>query len=316
MVEYRRFRNTDPPQIRRLWQECGLGRGAAVPCDADSFETVVFSQPYFDPNGLIVAVDSGVVVGYIHAGFCARANESGLDRSKGVICAAMVQPSHRRQGIGRELVRRAEAYLRERGAQAIFAGPAHPRDPFYFGIYGGSQPAGFLESDPLAQPFFTSLGYAPVERHIVYQRSLEDKSDPIGIRLMALRRTTQLVAPDHPSVNSWWWQTRTGRLDSVELMLSPKSSDACLARLTVVGLDFYLPRWNRRSIGLMDLRVDESQRRKGYAQALLVEVCRRVRSEMIQLVEAHVEEGDTVSAKLLESAGFHRVDAGVVYRKV
>jgi len=315
MLNYRTFRNNDPPQVRRLWQECGLGRGAALGIDSEAFETVVFAQPYFDPEGLIFAVVDGQVVGYVHAGFCASRDHSTLDRSEGVICALMVLPAFRRQGIGRELSRRAEAYLSERGASTFFAGPAHPRDPFYFGIYGGSQPAGFLESDALAAPFFGSQGYAPVEKHFVFQRNLVQKADPVGLRLMALRRTTQLAAPEPPMPHPWWWVTRPGRLESVELSLTAKSGCASLARVTVVGLDYYLPHWNLRGIGLMDLHVDEVQRRKGYGQALLVEVCRRVRSEMIQLVEAHASESDTVSIKLLETAGFERVDTGIVYRK-
>lgn len=315
MVEYRRFRNADPPQLRRLWHECGLGRGAAIEFDADIFETTVFSQPYFDSRGLILAIADGQAVGYIHAGFRASADQSTLDRSEGVICVVMVLPQYRRQGIGRELVRQAEDYLRESGSQALFAGPAFPRDPFYFGIYGGSQPAGFLGSDPLAQPFFQALGYAPVERHLVFQRVLGDKPDPVGLRLIALRRATRLTSPETPTAFPWWWQTRAGRLDSLELALAPKTGNGTLARVTVVGLDFYLPRWKLRAIGLQDLNVPEPLRRKGYGQALLVEVCRRVRSELFQLVEAHVEEHDRVVVNLLQSAGFEQIDTGVVYRK-
>ena len=313
--EYRRFRNADPPQLRRLWHECGLGRGAALDFDADIFETCVFSQPYFDRDGVILAVADGEVVGYVHAGFRASADEAMLDRSEGIICAVMVLPKHRRQGIGRELVRRAEEYLTNKGAGPMYAGPANPRDPFYFGLYGGCQPAGFLESDPLAEPFFRSRGYLPVERHLVFQRQLGDKADPVGLRLIALRRSTRLTAPEAPTSFSWWWQTRVGRLDTVELALAPKAGNGTLARVTVVGLDFYLPRWNQRAIGLLDLHVLEPMRRKGYGQSLLVEVCRRVRNEMIQLVEAHADERDQVVVKLLESSGFQQVDAGVVYRK-
>jgi ribosomal protein S18 acetylase RimI-like enzyme len=315
MVEYRHFQNADPPLLRRLWHECGLGRGAALEFDADVFETCVFSQPYFDPRGLILAIADGQAIGYIHAGFRASPDQSQLDRSEGVICVVMVLPQFRRQGIGRELVRRAEAYLRESGAQALFAGPAHPRDPFYFGLYGGSQPAGFLESDPLVHPFLRSLGYTPIERRLVFQRELGDKPDPVGLRLISLRRSTRLTSPETPTAFPWWWQTRPGRLDSLELALAPKTGNGTLARVTVVGLDFYLPRWRQRAIGLQDLSVPEPLRRKGYGQALLVEVCRRVKSEMIQLVEAHVIERDQAVVDLLKSAGFEQVDAGVVYRK-
>ncbi len=315
MIEYRRFRNSDPPHIRRLWREGGLGRGAATNLDADSLETVVFAQPYFDRNGLIVAVDGEQIVGFVHAGFRAAADEEHLSYDEGSVLAVIVAPSHRRQGIGRELVRRAEEYLQSRGAHVVFAGAAPPRDGFYVGIYGGSQPAGFLESDPLAQPFFTALGYIPQERRLIFQRSLEERGEPVGLRLMSVRRATKLgaVPPEKPP--TWWTQTRMGRLDSITLSLLPKAGGVPVAEVMVVGLDHYLASWNQRAIGLVNLHVPEPQRRKGYAQALLVEVCRRVKTDLITLVESHVAEGNEAGIKTLKSAGFRQVDAGVVYRR-
>jgi len=315
VVDYRPFHNSDPPEVSRLWHECGLGRGAATDFEADVIETVVFSQPYFDRNGLIVAEDQGTAVGFVHAGFGPNANGAALDRRTGVIGAVMVAPSHRRRGIGRELVRRAEEYLRSLGAETILAGGADPYDPFYFGIYGGSQPAGFLESDPLAEPFFTAVGYVPQSRHLVYQRSLADKSDPIGLRLMGVRRATKLGTLSSAE-RPWWWQTRPGRLDSVDFTLLPKGGGDPLATVTVLGLDFYISRWQQRAIGFLNLHVQEGVRKKGYGQALLVEACRRVREEMITLAEAHVPADDLPAAKVFESAGFHQVDAGTVYRRV
>ncbi len=236
-------------------------------------------------------------------------------RNDGTIHAVIVAASHRRQGIGRELVRLAEEYLQSRGTKSLFAGPAAPRDAFYFGIYGGSQPAGFLESDPLAKPFFTAVGYAPHQRRLIYQRALEEKGDPVGLRLMSVRRTTKLGSPPAASPLSWWSQTRMGRLDSLTLSLLPKSGGEPLAEVMVVGLDHYMASWRQRAIGLLDLHVPEANRRKGYAQALLVEVCRRVKTDLITLVESHVDEGNEAGIKTLKSAGFQPVDAGVVYRR-
>ncbi|MFX9246835.1 GNAT family N-acetyltransferase, partial [Acinetobacter baumannii] len=63
------------------------------------------------------------------------------------------------------------------------------------------------------------------------------------------------------------------------------------------------------------MQVAEPQRRKGYGQLLLDEVCRRVREDMIQLAEAHALETDEAAIAVLKSAGFQQVDAGVVYKK-
>lgn len=315
MVEYRCFRNADPPDLLRLWHVCQLGRGAASGIDIDIFETVVFSQPYFDPQGLILATVNGEVVGFVHAGFGPNHEETHISTHRGVICAVMVAPKFRRQGIGRELMRRAEEYLRQRGAPHVFAGAATPFDPFYFGIYGGCQPAGFLESDPAAAPFVHAMGYTEHHRRLVLQRSLQDKGSPGGLRLMSIRRASKLCSPEVPAHPTWWWSTRPGRLDTLELALMPKSGGEPYASITVVGLDFYVHKWQQRGIGLMDLSVPERYRRKGYGQALLVEVCRRIREEMISIAEAHVDATDTAAFGVFQAAGFAPIDTGVVYQK-
>ncbi len=315
MIDFRPFCNSDPPHLRRIWHAAGLGRGAAMGFDADIFESVVFSQPYFDPRGLIIAEADGQPVGFLHAGFGPDLAQTGIDRTRGIICLVMVDPDYRRQGIGRELVRRGEEYLQSAGTATVQAGPGAPCDPFYFGIYGGSQPAGFLRSDPLADPFFTALGYQPRKKWLILQRQLTDRGGPIGLRLMGVRRATRLAAPEIPTARSWWWSTRPGRLDSLELALLPKSGSETLASLTVVGLDFYIPAWQQRGIGIMDLVVPESHRRKGYGQALLIEVCRRIRDEAITLVEAHAAADDTAALQVLMSAGLEEVDIGIEYEK-
>lgn len=317
VVAYRQFRNFDPPQIVRLWNESGLGRGAAQNISCDEFDGLVTAQSYFDPAGMILAIShDGQVLGFAHAGFTADETKSRLSQKTGVISAVIVDPAYRRQGIGRELVRRIEDYLRQSGAQTIYAGGSEPRDPFYRGLYGGSEPAGFLESDSAAAPFFTAIGYEPVERHLIFQRKLGPGGpEIICVRLMNAKRQAKLVAASAYEPTDWWWSTRQGRLDSMQLGLAPKSGGSLIARVCVVGLDMYTTAWNARAIGITGLQVAEMQRKKGYGQMLLDEVCRRVRDELVQLAEAHALETDAAGIAVLKSAGFEQVDAGVVYRK-
>jgi RimJ/RimL family protein N-acetyltransferase len=115
---------------------------------------------------------------------------------------------------------------------------------------------------------------------------------------------------------SFWWQTRFGRLDAMHLALLPRTGGGTpLARVSVVSLDRYNNTWETRGIGLMGLFVSEQNRQKGYGQALLIEVCRRVRDDMIQLAEAHAPKTDAAAIAVLESAGFQAIDAGQVYRR-
>lgn len=318
MIEYRRFLNQDPPQLVALWHACRLGRGAAGGFNSDAFELLNFAQSYFDREGLIVAVDtnSGQIVGAVHAGFGPNKDESAIDTSVGVICAIMVRPDFRRQGIGRELIRRGESYLHTRGAETILAGPAAPFDAFYVGMYGGSQPSGFLDSDPDAAPFLAEIGYEPIERFTVLQRDLQTGRDPMNFKVVTVRRKTELAMVSGPENPTWWWTTRYGRLDSLRFLLVPKGGGRAYAGVTILGLDLYLPRWQERVIGLTDLRVSDDERRKGYAQSLLLEIAKRLREELVNKLEAHVSESNAGALKTFASAGFNPVDTGVVYRKV
>ena len=99
-MQYRSYHNTDPPKLHQLWHSCALGRNAAEGFSCDVFELFSCSLPYFDRNGLILAVDGQRVAGFVHAGFAPTADESGLDQRQGIISALMVHPDYRRQKIG------------------------------------------------------------------------------------------------------------------------------------------------------------------------------------------------------------------------
>jgi GNAT superfamily N-acetyltransferase len=217
-------------------------------------------------------------------------------------------------------VRRAEEYLRDRGATQIWAGASPRRDPFYFGLYGGTRPSGFLQSDPLTKPFFEALGYVPVEQHAVFQRELAHARDPMNLRIAAIRRQTELAVADSPNGPTWWWYTQFGRwdsagIDSLRFRLVRKGSGEAVAGVTVVGLDQYIPHWQRRAIGLVDVFVAESVRGQGYGQTLIVEVLRRLRQQLIDLAEVHAPEANAVACRLIRAAGFERIDTGIVYQR-
>lgn len=315
MISYRPFHNTDPPRITALWNTGQLGRGAAAGISTDALEVVTFGQPYFERDGLILACDGDRAVGFVHAGFGTTADESTLDRSRGVICAIVVHPEYRRQGIGRELLTRAEDWLRSQGAESITAGQSTGTDPFYLGLYGGTRLSGFLESDSSAAPFFLATGYEAGDRTLILQRDLTRSRDPVSMRLVSMRRKTQLGVRHQPVGASWWWFSRFGRLDTIDFVLTPRGETAPSGSMTVLGLDFYLPCWGERVVGLTRVEVSETLRRQGIAQTLILDTCRRLKDESYTRVEAHCAETNSGFLSLLQSMGFEEVDAGVAYHR-
>lgn len=314
MIEYRPFRNSDPPQLVRLWHESNLGRGAARGFSYEALDRLLIGQHYFDPNGFLVACDADQVVGFVHAGF--RSDDSGtwINHDTGAISTIVVHPSRRRRGIGRELMSRAESYLQTQGAASIQVGAAPPCDPFYHGLYGGAAVSGFLESNAEAAPFLTKLGFQPAQKFIVLQRSMK-QGEPISFRLSLIRRKMETFIFALPEQPTFWWFSRTGRLENVQFRLAPKGGGDAVATVTVSGMDLYVEPWGERSIGLSELVVKDVSRRQGHAQALLIEVIRRMRQEQVTLAEAHIAEDNAPAIATFKSVGFQQVDCGVVYRK-
>jgi ribosomal protein S18 acetylase RimI-like enzyme len=315
VLSYRTFQNADPPRILQLWVESGLGRAAIQGRSTEPFEISNYAQPYFDPRGLILACDGDRVVGLAHSGFGTKADQSGLDPGTGIVCAVIVHPEYRRLGIGRELVRLSEQYLRERGSTIIHAGPSLLNDPFYFGLYGGSRPSGFFESDPLARPFLNAVGYDEIERHGVFIRDMSSGKDPTSAKIVMIRRQTTLEVSEKPQRPTWWWFTRFGRLDCLQYQLKFKKSQETVAVLTAVGLDQYIPVWNQRAIGLVDLVVTPEYRGQGFGMTLLIEVIRQLRQDLAGCAEVHSPETNESAMRAVKGAGFERVDTGIVYRR-
>jgi hypothetical protein len=71
-----------------------------------------------------------------------------------------------------------------------------------------------------------------------------------------------------------------------------------------------------RTAGITGLTVAANERRKGYAKALLTEVIRRLRDEMVTRVEVTIREDNTPALALFRALNFEQFDTGVVYRKV
>lgn len=315
MVEYRPFHNTDPPRLHQLWHACALGRSAAEGFSCDILELFTFSQPFFDPRGLIVAKDGDRVVGFVHAGFAPNRGQDDLNLCDGIISALMVHPGFRRRGIATELLRRAADYLQSRGSVTIEAGGGLDRNGFYVGIYGGLQPSGFSQEAAAWGPFFASCGFTPASTTLVLRRNLTTSRDPISTRIIRNRRLLNLVMTDRPTGQPWWWFIRFGHLDSLRFELQEKSSGLTVASGQIIGMDVFIPKWGLRSVGIRDVYVPEGNRRHGYGSSLVLEICRSLRDETVQQIEAHVDHTNSGAIELFSSSKFECEDRLVTYRR-
>ncbi len=313
MVTYRTFRNDDPPGLVSVWNEAFTGRGAVVLRHSSPLERHTFSKPYFDREGLIVAVEDRMPVGFVHAGFGPNHAETALSHAEGVICAIGVRPSHQRRGIGSELLQRAEHYLRSRGARAISAGPMRPLAPFYFGLYGGSDLAGFLASDPAAAPFLEARGYRPKAARAVFQRRLDRPVTAADPRFIGLRRNYHVRFLPWSGSGTWWQECVLGNVEPLEFRLEDAVTGQPAARAAVWEMEGFSWRWGLPAVGILDVGVEEGRRRQGLAKYLLASILQYLQEQYFGVVETHAACEDAVAAGLLHGLGFTQVDLGKSY---
>jgi ribosomal protein S18 acetylase RimI-like enzyme len=315
VVGYRTFRNDDPPRLTLIWNETFTGRGEVHLRHSSPLDNYVFAKPYFDPAGLIVAEENGAPAGFVHAGFGANTGGSGLTQWAGIICLIGVRPTFRRRGIGSELLSRAEAYLREGGARSLFAGPRAPLNPFYFGLYGGSEMPGFLESDAEAAPFLEHRGYGVHDTTLVLQRPLHQPINVVDARFAALRRRYEIRIVPRSGIDSWWQECVLGPVELVEFRLFDKTLNQVAAQTLVWEMDLFSWRWNQPAVGILDIRVREDSRRQGLGKFLLAQMLRYLQEQFFGVLEVQAAPDNALAINLFQSVGFERVDIGHVYKK-
>jgi ribosomal protein S18 acetylase RimI-like enzyme len=315
VVQYRTFGNDDPPRLAQVWNAAFVGRGAVQLRHSSPLEHFVFAKPYFDPAGLSVALDGSTPVGFAHAGFGPTPDGSRLSTDKGVLCLLGVVPSHRRRGIGSELLRRSEDFLRQRGATDLYAGSMPPLNPFYLGVYGGSDSPGILLSDTAAEPFLARHGYRSHEVRQVFQCRLSNSYNVVDARFANLRNRFDIRAQARGRPTSWWQAAVLGPLEMLEFSVEDKTTHDILGRVCVWEMEGFSHRWNESALGLTEVEVHQDMRRQGVAKYLLSQALRYLRDQYFTLAELHVCESNEAGRRLCQSLGFKQVDSGRMYRK-
>jgi ribosomal protein S18 acetylase RimI-like enzyme len=314
VIHYREFRNSDPPALVDIWRGAephALARSMNV----SLLQDLVLGKPYFDRRGLILAVEGETPVGFGHAGFGPAADRQGLSHETGVICMVVVRPSHRRQGIGREVVLRLEQYLVQHGARLIYAGGVRPMDPFYSGLYGGSLPPGVLESDTAARGLFDAMGYRVVDHLRRLRCDLANFRPLVDRRQLLIRRNAEATSTFDPPASNWWEACTLGEFHRMRFDLRPRRGGQPQASAVLWSLDPIHWRPGERTVGLSQVQVSADQRRQGLATFLLGEAFRELREHGYSHVETQVLENDEAAGRLLAKLGFTQVDRGSVYRK-
>ncbi|MCC6125108.1 MAG: GNAT family N-acetyltransferase [Pirellulales bacterium] len=315
MISFRSFCNTDPPAIAAIWrsraEQLGLSRAASP----DVFEQLVFSKPFFERAGLILAFEEGRPVGFAHAGFGANENNSGISTALGTTCLMMLEPGCSESDVAAGLLEHCEEYLRGRGAQVLYGGGMAPLNPFYLGLYGGSELPGVLDSDQIARTAFENGRYREIERTRIMRIDLNRFESVIDRQQMQIRRQMVVEAQIDAPTRTWWEACTLGEFELTRFEMVPRGGGSAVASALFRGMDPSGAKTFGRTAGLMTCAVDPAYRRRGYAVFLLSEAFRQFQRQGIMTVEAQTLETNLPAVNLYKKMKFEQIGGGGIFRK-
>jgi ribosomal protein S18 acetylase RimI-like enzyme len=278
-------------------------------------DLLVLSKPYFDREGLILALDEQRPVGFVHAGFGPNEDETRLSTEMGVTVLLLTINHPDEMTVGTELLARSEDYLRRRGAKVLYGGGIRPLNPFYVGLYGGSELPGIFDSEPQTQTLLREHGYREIDRTVVFHRELAGFRPVVDRQQMQIRRNTDVEVIVDPPPRTWWDACSMSAFDRTVFRLRPRTGGDAIASATFWNMESFAAARGVRTYGLIDVEVEPSQRHKGMATYLIGEALRQLHEQAVALVEVQTMQGNTAAVKMYRKLGFEQVDSGVVFRK-
>lgn len=312
MLLYRTFRNSDTPRIVSVWNDSFTQRGAPRLSSNTLFERYILAKPIFDSKGLIIAESNGAVVGWAHAAMSLNPFNT---QKVGVTMLLGVRQAHRKQGIGTELLKRSEQYLRDKGADVLQVGGLWPNNPFYMGLYGGCDSPGILQSDALAEPFLVKHGYRVSQKILVLQKKLDVPLRMFDPRFVAMRGRYELQFGSPRRLLSSWHELVHGWVDPLQFVLNDKQGGGWVARTLVWEMDAFSLSWQRPTVGIFDFEVNAPYRRTGVGRYFLSLIMKYIQEQFFTLVELQLDETNDYGMNFLRSLDFEHVDTGQVFVK-
>jgi len=288
------------------------------PLRVHELDTHALGTVNFEATGLIVAEKDGRIVGFVHAGFgpdlpIESTQPFQLSHELGTVAMLVVEPDLNDPELVSGLVAAAERYLQGRGAKVTYAGGLYPLNPFYWGLYGGSEGSGVLSGH---QPFHSVLierGYEPAGTTVLLEADLT-VPEPRDPRAALIRRQTQLEFLDDEVPPHWWQNLALGDFQTMKARLLSRPAGTPIAQAEAWDMGWFGRGDGRSRIGLINVEVLAECRRKGFGRFLITEIFRRARENLVTSVAVQTSAANEAARALYASLGFQPVDQATLYR--
>lgn len=315
MFQIRPFQNTDVAGIVSVWNSLLQIPNVACPLSASEFEILVLSKPYFEAEDLLVGVDqdSGAILGFAHCGFGPENPEKfcqKLDRSMGTIAMLCCQPDTELENA---LIQSAVLHLRQKGSKVIYAGGRYPLNPFYWGIYGGSEYSGFLADHPGIHQALTRNHFQESARNVLFEYNLA-KNEPRHVKNAILKRESRLRILEEENPQCLWTTLAVELFHPLVVELFDRHEKERLGSATLWPMSIYGREQDKSLIGMIDVWIDQTQRRRGFGRLLITETVKCAMELSYDKLCVQTDASNLPAINLYQALGFTATDSTVFYR--
>ena len=174
MTRFRPFRNSDPPALAELWNLAVPRTATAHPLRVHELDSQAWGTAIFEAAGLIVAEREGRIVGFVHAGFGPDVPVSSdpplrLSHEVGTVAMLFVEPGPDDQKSPWACSPRPRITSGPAGPRCCMRGGLFPLNPFYWGVYGGSEGTGILSGHQAFHRAVVARGYVPASMTVLLE---------------------------------------------------------------------------------------------------------------------------------------------------
>ena len=315
MYQLRTFRNTDLVEIVSVWNRLMTGPNIASPLTNSEFDLFVLSKPYFNLQNLIVATDSqtGLIVGFLHCGFGPEDPKSfcrELNHDLGSIAMLCAPPDPQ---LLDQLIQAGIHRLQTLGCRVVYGGGRHPLNPFYWGLYGGSEFSGFLDSQPEIPEAFRRNGFKEAAASVLFEYDLA-KTEPRHLKNVILKRESRVFVFDDENLQENWTALAIEAFHPLVVQILDKSETELIGRAGLWPMSVFGRKEGQSRIGLIDVMVHDDYRRKGYGRLLIAESIKCAIQLSYDVLCVQTDAANLSAVGLYEQSGFARVDTAKLFR--
>jgi hypothetical protein len=308
VIEYRPFRNSDPPHLARVWNHASPQPGRLPGLTARILDETTLARLYFEPEGMSVATRDGKVVGFAHGGFGPSSDQSQLDKARGSVSAIVIDDSACEASevleISRKLLGSVEVYLRNQGATTVGAGGLDAADPFYLGLLGGSRCEGWPAEDHAAVEWFRAAGYTEQGKRVVWRKTLQGFRAPLDRCNLQWQRAALVERKTEQAASSWWDASTFAQHERNHYQLRLRPPAKRSAQLVFWDVQPFSDASGHRLAGLLSWSCDSQAFSDGLLRFLVCDSLRRMLDYGVADVEAQLGAEDAAMSDVLRSLDF------------